>query len=112
MTVRFTSNNTATAAPTLNVNNTGAKPIKDSEGNELTKAAREWAEGVVMSLKYDGSSWRIQDSNLMERMYSAETAIEQKANAIELRAVKKEAYQNAQPNLSPFFAVTKSDTAY
>lgn len=40
VTVKFTSKNT-TSAPTLNVNGTGAKAIKDYNGNNLTKAAYE-----------------------------------------------------------------------
>lgn len=89
VTVKFTSKNTA-ATPTLNVNNTGAKQIRDYNGDELTKEAREWLEGSAMALTYDGTYWRIQDSNLMERMYSAETAITQNANAISLSATKEE----------------------
>ena len=89
ITVKFTSKNTTTA-PTLNVNSTGAKPIKDFNGNDLIKAAYEWPEGAAMSFTYDGSSWRLQDSNLMERVHTAETAIEQNANEINLRATKEE----------------------
>ena len=40
MTVKFTSANTA-SVPTLNVNNTGPKEIRDYNANELFKAARE-----------------------------------------------------------------------
>lgn len=36
-------------------------------------------------------------------MYSAETAIDQNANEITLKASKEEAYQSAQPNLVPYF---------
>lgn len=36
-------------------------------------------------------------------MYSAETAIDQNANEIILKASKEEAYQLAQPNLIPYF---------
>ncbi len=89
VTVKFTSKNTA-VTPTLNVNHTGAKEIRDYNGNELTKEAREWPAGAAMALTYDGTYWRIQDSNLMERMYSAETAITQNANAISLSATKEE----------------------
>ena len=91
MTVKFTSKNTA-AAPTLNVNGTGAKPIKDYAGNDLTQAAREWPEGAAMALTYDGSSWRVQDSNLMERVHSAETSIEQNAKDIKLKANTNDVY--------------------
>ena len=43
-----------------------------------------------MALTYDGTYWRIQDSKLMERIYSAETSIEQNAQDISLRATKEE----------------------
>lgn len=43
-----------------------------------------------MSLTYDGTYWRIQDSNLMERVHIAETAIEQNAEDITLRATKED----------------------
>lgn len=89
MTVKFTSKNTTTA-PTLNVNNTGAKPIKDFNGNDLDSDAYNWPEGAAMSFTYDGTSWRLQDSDLMERVHSAETKIEQNAEDIALRATKEE----------------------
>ena len=54
MTVKFTNANTTTT-PTLNVNDTGAKVIRDYNGNELTKAAYEWLDGVAMALTYDGT---------------------------------------------------------
>jgi hypothetical protein len=91
VTVKFTSENTTTA-PTLNVNVTGAKPIKDFNGSDLTKAAYEWPEGAAMSLTYDGSSWRIQDSNLMERVHSAETRIDQTATSITSLATLEDTY--------------------
>ena len=89
VTVKFTSKNTTTA-PTLNVNNTGAKPIKDFNGNDLDSDAYNWPEGAAMSFTYDGTSWRLQDSDLMERVHSAETKIEQNAEDIALRATKEE----------------------
>ena len=91
MTVKFTSKNTA-AAPTLNVNGTGAKPIKDYEGDDLTKAAREWPEGAAVAFTYDGSSWRVQDSNLMERVHTAETEINQTATSITSLASMQDTY--------------------
>ena len=91
ITVKFTSKNTA-AAPTLNVNGTGAKPIKDYAGNDLVQAAREWPEGAAMALTYDGSSWRVQDSNLMERVHIAETKINQTATSITSLATLEDTY--------------------
>ena len=43
-----------------------------------------------MSLTYDGTYWRIQDSNLIERIHTAETAIEQNAQDITLKATKED----------------------
>ena len=91
ITVKFTSENTTTA-PTLNVNGTGAKPIKDYAGNALTSAAYNWPEGAAMALTYDGSSWRIQDSNLMERVHGAETVIDQTATSITSLASMQDTY--------------------
>lgn len=102
VTVKFDSANSA-MNPTLNVNGSGAKPIRDYKGNELTAEAMDWKEGAALAFTYDGTYWRLQDSNLMERVYSAETAIEQNADAITLKASKEEAYQLAQPNLIPYF---------
>ena len=98
MTVKFTSENTTTA-PTLNVNGTGAKPIKDFNGSDLIKAAYKWPEGAAMSLTYDGSSWRIQDSNLMERVHTAETGIEQNANSIVSFASMEDNYTDPNGNV-------------
>ena len=91
VTVKFTSENTATA-PTLNVNGTGAKPIKDYAGNALTSAAYNWPEGAAMALTYDGSSWRIQDSDLIERVHTAETEINQTATSITSLATLEDTY--------------------
>ena len=98
ITVKFTSKNTTTA-PTLNVNNTGAKPIKGFDGSDLTEAAREWPEGAAMAFTYDGTYWRIQDSNLMERVHTAETGIEQTANSILSFATMGENYTDPDGNV-------------
>ena len=55
-----------------------------------------------MAFVYDGTYWRIQDSKLMERMYSAETNIKQTAKAIGLTA--SETATIANPNLAPLFS--------
>lgn len=51
--VKFTNNNTATA-PTLNVNNTGAKPIYYAGG---AIEARNIMAGMVYSFRYNGTQW-------------------------------------------------------
>lgn len=91
MTVKFTSKNT-TSAPTLNVNGTGAKSIKDFNGNNLDSDAYNWPEGAAMSFTYDGTSWRLQDSDLMERVHTAETSIEQTATSITSLASMSDTY--------------------
>lgn len=90
MTVKFTAANT-TSAPTLNVNSTGAKPIKTYSGGNLSEAEYKWVAGTTMSFVYDGTNWRIQDSSELTRLKSAETSISQNAEAITLRATKTEA---------------------
>lgn len=50
--VNFTNANTATS-PTLNVNNTGAKPIKADDDTTYVK----WKAGDIMELIYDGTYW-------------------------------------------------------
>lgn len=109
VTVTFSSANTTTT-PTLNVNGTGAKQIRDSEGNELTKAAREWAEGAAIAFTYDGTYWRIQDSNLMERVHTAETEIEQTANNVLIKATENDttAAQGGQHLIESFINVAPS----
>ena len=110
MTVKFITKNTTTA-PTLNVNGTGAKPIKDYAGHDLTKAAYEWPEGAAMALTYDGSSWRIQDSNLMERVHTAETGIEQNSKDIKLKANTNDVYNKEDVNGLIAQEVTDRDAA-
>lgn len=115
--ISFTNKNTATN-PTLNVNNTGAKPIKDSDGNALVEKFY-WKDSSLVHFVYDGTNWRILDivttekynslvsdingvsqtvgqhttqiSGLGTRVSTAETNITQNTEAISLRATKTEA---------------------
>lgn len=86
ITVKFVNKNTAAASPppelTLNVNNTGAKTIKDYAGNQLQQASSKWEDKTTMVLTYDGTNWRIQDTNIMERIHSMDSSIEQTATSI------------------------------
>ena len=83
VTVKFENKNTSTSnSLTLNVNNTGAKEIKDYAGNTLQQSAKEWQDNTTMTLTYDGTNWRIQDTNLMEQVHSAQSSIEQTAASI------------------------------
>ena len=57
--IKFTHENTATSAPTLNINNKGAKPIVQY-GTTAAGTAEEtsgWQAGAVLTLTYDGTSW-------------------------------------------------------
>lgn len=52
--VKFTYSNIV-AEPTMNVNGTGAVPIKTKTTSSTLKGA--WSEGSVMLFTYDGTSW-------------------------------------------------------
>lgn len=58
VTVKFTNKNTA-ASPTLNVNNSGAKPIY-LNGAALPESSY-WGAGETMSFIYDGTNWAVMD---------------------------------------------------
>ena len=52
--VKFTNTNTV-AAPTLNVNSTGAKTIKTKTKTSTLRGA--WSAGSVVLFTYDGTDW-------------------------------------------------------
>ena len=55
--IKFTNMNTA-VNPTLNINNTGAKPIKRTDNTAVGTTANEsWYGGTVVPLTYDGTNW-------------------------------------------------------
>lgn len=57
--VKFINNNTAIAAPQLNVNGTGAKPIKlygTTDAGTIDETTG-WQAGAVISFTYDGTNW-------------------------------------------------------
>jgi len=87
--VKFINANTA-STPTLNVNGTGAKAIRNYSGTALSSDEYKWPAGALMSFVYDGTYWRVQDSNTLIRLSSAETSIAQQADEIALRATKTE----------------------
>ena len=64
-----------------------------------------------MALTYDGSSWRIQDSNLMERVHTAETGIEQNSKDIKLKANTNDVYNKENVNGLISKEVTDRDAA-
>lgn len=80
--VKFTNQNTA-ASPTLNVNNTGAKPItgmlSDSGSSSTSQTTPNWAEGSVVSFTYDGTDWIMNDA--YGRLSSYQAVTESELNA-------------------------------
>lgn len=77
--IYFANGNTATSDCSLNVNNTGAKPVF---GNGLTNHMRRnlagaWASQEIKVFVYDGSNWRILDFNIINssELTSLETAL-------------------------------------
>lgn len=57
--VKFTYSNTA-ATPTLNINSTGAKPIKRVGSEAIgTTPETSWPAGAVVHFAYDGTNWII-----------------------------------------------------
>ena len=75
--VKFSNYNTATN-PTLNVNGTGAKPIKRYGATSAgTSAASSWNAGGIVALMYDGSYWQI--VGFLNTTYSAMTQAEMQA---------------------------------
>lgn len=85
VTVKFTQANTA-ASPTLNINGTGAKAIKNYSNGNLTEAEYKWKAGDTFTFTYNGTNWLMQDSTASVRMSNAETRITQNADAIALKA--------------------------
>ena len=57
--VKFTNANSA-SAPTLNVNNTGAKTIK-SYGTTAGTLTNRWQAGAAVDFVYDGTNWLMTD---------------------------------------------------
>lgn len=61
--VKFTNSNTA-SNPTLNVNNTGAIPIRTTGSYAPgTSALLSWEAGSIISFTYTGSAWQMNDYN-------------------------------------------------
>lgn len=91
ITVKFTSNNTA-SAPTLKINSTEAKPIKTYSGANLSEAEYKWDAGATMTFIYDGTNWRIQDSTELTRLKNNESRITQTADSITSLVANNETY--------------------
>ena len=72
--VKFNYGNTA-AAPTLNVNSKGAKPIiKYGTTEPGTSKGCSWRDGAVVTFTYDGTNWIMNDVNdFAETIYMTDT---------------------------------------
>ena len=91
VTVKFTANNT-TASPTLNLNSTGAKPIKTYSGGNLSADEYTWKAGSTFTFTYNGTNWLMHDSTVSVRMSSAESSITQTATSIESVVANNDTY--------------------
>ena len=87
--IKFTNKNSI-AAPTLNVNSTGAKLIKDSSGNNLVEQFY-WGDGSLVHFVYDSQYWRILDivtvdkyNTLVSDINGLTQTVGQKANQTDL----------------------------
>ena len=85
----FENGNTSTN-PTLNINNTGARPILSYNGEALSEDEINWKPNSTFEFVYDGNGWKLQDAGSIKRLSTAETQIDQNARAIELRATTSE----------------------
>lgn len=63
--VKFTNHNSA-ASPSLNVNSTGAAPIKG-----IVNVAGVWSDNSVVSFTYDGESWIMNDTGYIDTKNTA-----------------------------------------
>lgn len=85
-------------------------------GYSSTTSAEYWVRGFKLEKGNKATDWTPapEDMATASRMSAAETSISQNAEQIALRATKTEAYQSAQPNLSPFFesAPYRTTTSY
>jgi len=87
--IKFTNKNSI-AAPTLNVNSTGAKLIKDSSGDNLVEQFY-WGDGSLVHFVYDSQYWRILDivtvdkyNTLVSDINGLTQTVGQKANQTDL----------------------------
>lgn len=85
--VVFSDTNTA-AIPTLNVNSTGAKEIRNYIGTPLSEAEYGWSAGATIVFVYDGTYWRFQDNGTVNRISSAEASILINSSNINLKVSK------------------------
>ena len=63
--VKFTTQNTATA-PTLNVNNTGAKVIQAKDNAISPDSPFSWKAGAIIEFVFDGTYWQMVNTNAQD----------------------------------------------
>ena len=72
--VKFTNNQDYNGAPTLNVNNTGAKTIVSKSGTNAIRYC--WMAGEVVAFTYDGTNWIMQDGGIATTTYYGVTKLQ------------------------------------
>lgn len=72
--VKFTNNQDYNGAPTLNVNNTGAKTIVSKSGTNAIRYC--WMAGEVVAFTYDGTNWIMQDAGIATTTYYGTTKLQ------------------------------------
>lgn len=81
ITVHFLNRNNI-LNPKLDIQNGDIeKTIKDILGNELTQTLSQWKDNDIITFKYDGTYWRMQNSNLIEQTALMKSTIEQHAHS-------------------------------
>ena len=88
--VKFTNSNTA-SEPMLNVNNTGAKLIKEHGIYAPINIASicGWTSGQVISFTYDGTYWQMNDSSLVDRFSAFVLASPQTLSSIQQAIIQE-----------------------
>lgn len=75
--VRFINKNDV-QNPKLDIQNgDDAKEIRSITGNELTTVLYQWQNNDIITFRYDGTYWRIQNSNFIEQIASIKSNIQQ-----------------------------------
>lgn len=85
--VKFTYKNAA-ASPTLNVNNTGAKPIRVYNDSIAADSAYNWSNQSTVVFVYDGSYWQMADSGALYQTANLSSRITQTAESIEAEVTR------------------------
>ena len=102
--VKFMYTNTA-SNPTLNVNGTGAKALYAyGTTRPGTTVATSWPAEAILTLTYDGASWRMNDSarNVLDASNSAESGLASRISTLETNAVRvtSQSFTTAQKKLA------------